>query len=158
MKAASLKEIKTELSTLHPKRIQEICIQMAKFKKENKELLTYLLFETDDENAYINEIKSQLDVFFNDVNKNNVYLAKKTIRKIIRISNKYIKFSVSKQTEVEIRIFLCKKMKKTGLPLTVNTVLGNIYKRQYEKLTQSLSILHEDLQYDYSLEIRNLYF
>ncbi|HEY4786397.1 MAG TPA: hypothetical protein VIH57_10130 [Bacteroidales bacterium] len=153
MKAASLKEIKTELNTLHPQQIQELCMHMAKFKKENKELLTYLLFEAHDEKAYITGVKSEIDELFDEVNKSNTYFAKKNIRKILRITNKYVKYSGSKQTEVELRIYFCKKLRKTGIPLPVNTVLGNIYLRQFQKITQLVATLHEDLQFDYSEEL-----
>jgi len=156
MKAASLKEIKTELSLSHPKRVEELCMRMAKFRKENKELLTYLLFEANDENAYISNIKLEVDELFKEVNKSNVYLAKKTVRKILRLANKYINFSKSKETEVEIRIHFCKKLKKLGMPLHVNTVLGNLYLRQFQKIEKTLAALHEDLQFDYSEELRLL--
>lgn len=156
MKAASLKEIKTELSLSHPKRVEELCMRMAKFRKENKELLTYLLFEAHDENAYISNIKLEVDELFKEVNKSNVYLAKKTVRKILRLANKYINFSKSKETEVEIRIHFCKKLKKLGMPLHVNTVLGNLYLRQFQKIEKTLAALHEDLQFDYSEELRLL--
>lgn len=153
MKAASLKELKTELCTLHPEQISELCIRMAKFRKENKELLTYLLFESHDERAYAKEVKSQMDELFKEVNKSSSYLAKKTIRKILRIVNKHIKYSGSKQTEVELLIHFCKKLKKLGIPMPINSVLGNIYLRQYQKIKKSLTSFHEDLQYDYSEEI-----
>ena len=44
MKAASLKLIKTELDLLHPEKVKDLCLQLIKFKKENKELLSYLLY------------------------------------------------------------------------------------------------------------------
>lgn len=141
---------------LHPRRIQDICLHMAKFKKENKELLTYLLFESRDENAYVEGVKSQIDQLFKDVNKSNIYLAKKTVRKILRIANKQIKFSGSKQTEVEILIHFCKKLKSAGIPLPVNSAMGNLYFRQFQKIRKSLATLHEDLQFDYSKELRLL--
>ena len=156
MKTASLKDIKTELKTLHPARIIELCMRMVKFRKENKELLTYLLFEAYDEKEYIKEVKSQIDELFKEVNKGNSYLAKKTIRKILGIVNKYIKYSGSKQTEVELLIHFCKKLRKTGFSLPANTALGNIYMRQFQKIQKALATLHEDLQYDYSEELRLL--
>jgi hypothetical protein len=157
MKAASLKEIKTELSLLHPRKMQEVCLRLAKYKKENKELLTYLLFEEHDENAYVKSIQSEINELFNDVNKTQSYLTKKTIRKILRIANKYIRYSGSKQTEVEIRIFFCKKFKSLRIPLQVNSVLGNLYFRQLQKIDTVVSTLHEDLQFDYSEEIKALH-
>jgi hypothetical protein len=156
MKAASLKELKIELHTLHPANVLELCMHLAKYKKENKELLTYLLFEADDEQLYIKEIKEQIDEQFESLNKSSVFLAKKTIRKVLRTTNKYIKYSGSKQTEVELLIYYCKKIRKTGLQLRANTVLGNLYMRQIQRIKKALSTLHEDLQYDYEEDMRLL--
>ncbi len=156
MKAASLKEIKTELGLLHPKRIQEICVHMARFRKENKELLTYLLFESLDEKAYIQGVKVQVDELFKEAGKGKPYLMKKTVRKILRITNKYIKYSGSKQTEAELLLYFCSKLKMSGIPLPANTTLGNIYLRQIQKISNALATLHEDLQFDYSKELRLL--
>lgn len=156
MKAASLKEIKTELNLLHPDRVKELCLQMVKFRKENKELLSYLLFEADNEQAYIKDVKLQLDELFTEINKSNLYFAKKTIRKILRLANKYCKYSGSKQTEVEILIHFCRELKHSGISMPANTALANIYQRQVIKISKALATLHEDLQFDYSMEIRNL--
>ncbi len=156
MKAASVKLIKTELDLLHPEKVKEICLQLIKFRKENKELLSYLLFDSSDEQAYIKDVKLELDLLFKEVNKTNIYLAKKTIRKILRIANKQIKYSGASQTEIEILVHFCKKLKKSGLPLTASTALGNIYFRQIIKIKKAIATLHEDLQYDYSEEIKTL--
>jgi hypothetical protein len=40
METASISEIKKELKTLTPQQLQDICIRLAKYKKENKELLS----------------------------------------------------------------------------------------------------------------------
>jgi hypothetical protein len=156
MKAASLKELKTELQTLHPAKVLELCMHLAKYKKENKELLTYLLFEAQDERLYIKEIKEQIDEQFESLNKSSVFLAKKTIRKVLRTTNKYIKYSGSRQTEVELLIYYCKKIRKTGIPLRANTVLANLYMRQIQKINKALATLHEDLQYDYAVDMKIL--
>lgn len=156
MKAASLKEIKTELDMLYPAQLKELCTRMAKFRKENKELLTYLLFESQDEDAYIKEIKEQMDEQFKEVKKGRTYEAKKQIRKILTFVNKQIKYSGSKRTEVELRIYFCRKMKKTGITLSASTFLGNLYLRQYLTIQKAVATLHEDLQYDYSEEIKLL--
>ncbi len=156
MKTASLKELKTELSTLPPSQVLDLCMHLAKYKKENKELLTYLMFEANDEKHYIKKVKALVDELFDDVNKSSVFLAKKTIRKILRHINKYIKYSGSKQTEVELRMYFCKKMKRKAIPMTVNTVLGNLYFSQILKINKTLATLHEDLQYDYIEEMKEL--
>jgi hypothetical protein len=156
MKAASLKELKAEFSMLPKEQLLGLCLHLAKYKKENKELLSYLLFESHDEQSYINEVKIIIDEQFEGVNTSNLYLAKKTLRKILRTTNKYIKYSGSKQTEVELLIYYCKRLRKAGISLRANTALGNTYMRQIQRITKALATLHEDLQYDYSEELKLL--
>ena len=156
MKAASLKELKTELETLMPAQVLDLCMHLAKYKKENKELLTYLMFEAQDEKTFIKDVKAEIDEMFLDVNRTIVYQAKKTVRKILRTTKKYIKYSGSKQTEVELLIYFCKKLKSSKIPLTPNTALGNLQFAQVQKIVKSLSTLHEDLQHDYTEEMRDL--
>jgi hypothetical protein len=156
MKAASLKELKNELANMPPSDLVDLCMHLVKYKKENKELLTYLLFEANDEQAYIKHVKELMNEQFEDVHKSNLYLAKKTIRKILRTTQKYIKYSGAKETELELLIFFCLKLRKTGISMPSNTALGNIYLRQYQKINKVLASLHEDLQYDYQDKIRLL--
>ena len=77
MKAASVNEIKQELKELNSIQLTELCLRLARFKKENKELLTYLLFEAHDLPAYINSVKEQIDEDFAQINTTNIYFAKK---------------------------------------------------------------------------------
>ena len=156
MKTASLKELKAELSTLPQKAIIDLCLHLVKFKKENKELLTYLLFESKDEQTYIKDVKLIIENYFEEINKTNLYFAKKSLRKVLRQINKFIKYSGSKQTEVELLLFFCQNIKDIGISLQANTVIGNIYERQLIKISKALSLLHEDLQYDYLEEIKSL--
>jgi hypothetical protein len=156
LKSASLSEIKNELVTLMPNDILALCMRLAKYKKDNKELLTYLLFEASDERGYVNAIKSEIDIQFEVMNKTNLYFVKKNLRKTLRITNKNIKYSGSKQTEVELLIYFCLKMKKANLPIQGNTVIANIYKRQKERIKKAASTLHEDIQYDFKEDIESL--
>jgi len=156
MKAASLNEVKKELSYLDLKRTRELCMRLAKYKRENKELLTYLLFEAGDEPAYISGVKHEIDELFSAIPKSNVYLIKKSLRKILRLTNKHIKYSEEKQTEVELRIYFCTKVQQAGVRSLQSQVLFNMYQQQLKKIETSLSKLPEDLQYDYHHEIEQL--
>lgn len=156
MKTASLSEIKKELSYLELKTVQEICMRLAKYKKENKELLNYLLFEAHDEPGYINNVKHEIDEHFSTLPKGNVYFIKKSLRKILRITNKQIKYSEAKQTEVELRIYFCSKIKKAGIHLLPSQVLFNLYHQQLKKIETALAKLPEDLQFDYHQELEQL--
>lgn len=149
MNAASVKEIKTGLEQLTQKELVEACLRLVKFKKENKELLTYLLFEEADEAGYINNVKESLALLFEDVNRTNVYFAKKTLRKIVRTGNKYIRYSKEPTTEVEILLYIAEMILSLGLNMKKNTALENIYLSIIKKIRKAVGALHEDLQYDY---------
>src|ERR1700759_1399502 len=114
MKAASIQEIKQELSSLSPSRLSELCLRLAKFKKDNKELLTYLLFESEDLTEYIGNVKKEMDEEFKELPKPNLYLTKKSLRKILRITTKQIRYTASPQAEVELLTYFCSKIKRSG--------------------------------------------
>ena len=77
MKAATVNEIKQQLKETKPTELIELCLRLARFKKENKELLTYLLFEADDLQTYIANVKKEIDEGFTEINISNLYFAKK---------------------------------------------------------------------------------
>jgi hypothetical protein len=156
MNTASVNEIKKELNTLDTDVLVGLCMRLAKYKKENKELLNYLLFEAHNEHAYITSVKEMIDELFNDVPAANLYMTKKTLRKILRFVNKQIKYSGIVQSELELRIYFCSKTKKARVPLTEGTVLGNLYEQQLKKINTCLSKLPEDLLADYQREIEHL--
>ncbi len=156
MKTASLNKLKSELIKLSPDQVMGLCMRLAKYKKENKELLTYLLFEAIDEHGYIQGIKNEIDLGFEGMNKSNLYFVKKSLRKTLRNTNKYIKYSGSKQTEVELLLYFCSKLKESNLPISTSIILSNLYQRQIQRIKKALSTLHEDLQYDYNEDIESL--
>ncbi len=156
MKAASIHKLKQELLNIPPARVTELCLRLARFKKENKELLTFLLFEADDITAYIRNVKDEMNQQFEDINKSNVYFVKKTLRKILRTCNKYIRYSSSEIVETELLIHFCMMVKELGSSINKNTVISNIYQAQIKKIKKSIAGMHEDLQYEYLRELELL--
>ncbi len=156
MKAASVKELKQELANYSSKELTAICIRLAKFKKENKELLTYLLYEASDEASYIESIKIEMNRQFEQINDKSYYYIKKSVRKILRTIKTYIRYSQKKETEVELLIYFCQKLKAFQPSIRRNRVLQNLYERQINLIRKSISSLHEDLQYDYEVELEAL--
>ena len=156
MKAASIRLLKQEMKNRSANELLEIGLRLTRFKKENKELLTYLLFEIQDEQAYIDSINQEMDQQFQEINKSNIYFAKKSIRKIVRTTNKFIRYSKHKETEVELLMHFCKCLKDSGVPMNNSVALNNIYIRQIQKIKKVISTLHEDLQYDYNVELEEL--
>lgn len=117
MKAASINELKVELTTIPADQLAELCIRLAKFKKENKELLTYLLFESFDEQAYIENIKTDILQQFEEINTSSLYFVKKSLRKILKTLNKYIRYTGSAEAEVKLLLFFCNTLQSTGIPI-----------------------------------------
>lgn len=156
MKAASLKEIKTELNHRSTQELLELCLHFSKFKKENKELLTYLLFESGNEEMYIESIKNGMNDQFEAINTKTFYLIKKSVRKILRETKKYVRYSKKKETEVELILYFCEQLKNFRPSINRNKTLVNLYERQIEMVRKKIATLHEDLQYDYQLELEEL--
>jgi gas vesicle protein len=134
----------------------ELCLRLARFKKENKELLTYLLFEEDNLAVYISNVKKQMDEDFSQMNITNLYFAKKTLRKILRIANKYIRYTGSKEAEAEILMHYLTNLKGLKISWKKSTALTNLYQAQIKKIKAAVDSMHEDLQYDHKRSLDRL--
>ena len=156
MKAAGVKAIKEELKNRDREELSELCLSLSKFKKENKELLTYLLFEADDENYFIKGIKEEIDIEFEEINRKSYYFIKKSIRKILRNTKKNIRYSKKKQTEVELLLYFCKKLKEFSPSISKSIPLTRIFDREIMKVEKISLTLHPDLKYDYKNEIEQI--
>ena len=156
MKAATVKMIKENLKMRSKDELIEICLNLSKFKKESKEFLTYLLFEADDENYYVEGIKEEINDDFKKINFNNYYYVKKSVRKILRTTKKNIRYSKKKQTEIELLLHFCRNLSKLEHVDYENSVLNKIFNREINKIKKLVSTLHPDLQYDYEIEIDEL--
>ncbi|WP_303319182.1 hypothetical protein Q4Q34_16335 [Flavivirga abyssicola] len=156
MKAVTLREIKQELNTLSTQEIQELCLRLSRFKKENKELLTYLLFESHNESGYIESVKSYIDEEFELINRDSYFYIRKSVRKILRHIKKYVRYSQNKETEVELLLYFCQKLKDFSPTINRSVQLQNMYNRQLLLSKKIISKLHEDLQYDYNVMLDDL--
>lgn len=156
MKAVSVVTIKKELKHRSSEELLELCLRLSKFKKENKELLTYLLFESHDESGYIEMVKAEINEQFEAINTNSYFYIKKSVRKILRNIKKYARYSLKKETEVELLLHFCTVLKDFKPSIFKNATLNNIFDRQIALIKRIVSKLHEDLQYDYHIELEKL--
>jgi predicted PolB exonuclease-like 3'-5' exonuclease len=156
MKAASISEIKSSLKQMPQEDILEICLRLARFKKENKELLSFLLFEQDQLPVYLDAVKEEMDIDFAGMNKSNVYLAKKTIRKVLRNTNKHIRYTQSAEAEIELLLHFCTSLKSFQSTFQKSHSVTNLYQNQLKKIRAVLNTLHEDLQHDYESALKRL--
>lgn len=148
--------LKKELLNQPPDRLVAICMRMARFKVENKELLHYLLYQEYDQTSFIEEAKKEIDSQFENLNRSQLYLAKKTIRKALRTTLRYIKFSGEKTTELNLLIYFCRKLRLSGLNLRYGSVLGNLYMRQLQRIDKVMDSLHEDYKLDFAADVERL--
>lgn len=156
MKAATSNEIKQHLKNLPQPRLVELCLRLARFKKENKELLTFLLFEAHDIDNYLYEIKLQVIENFSDINTSQLYFAAKKLRKILRTLQKYVRYTGSKTAEVELLLFFCNQVRQFNIPVGKSKALQHMYNMQIKKLNAAIAGLHQDLQHDYLKQLKAL--
>ncbi len=156
MKAATVAQIKKELTYQSQSELIELCLRLSKFKKENKELLTYLLYESENEAGYIESVKAEVDANFELINTSSYFYIKKSVRKILRMVKKYIRYSKQKETEVELLLHFCRTLKDMQPTMYKNVSLTNIFNRQILSIQKTIVTLHEDLQYDFNLELEEL--
>lgn len=156
MLTASIKDLKNGLKNIPQERLVELCLQLVKYKKENKELLSYLLFQVHDEELFIADVKAVIDEEFSGISKKSAFHGRKAVRKALRITTKYIKYSKLKPTEVELLIHFCKKLRKAGISLNASNAMGALYMRQVAKVKKTVASMHEDLQFDYEQDIQYL--
>ena len=156
MKPATITELKKELKYRSQEQLIEYCLAMARFKLESKELLTYLVFESENETAYIESVKGYILSAFQEITATNFHYIKKSVRKILRQTKRFIRYSKKKETEAELLIYFCKELGKMRPSYKRNTVLTNTYNKQLELAQKAIAKIHEDLQYDFNLMIQEL--
>lgn len=156
MKAASVKELKSALLELTPIELNEIILRLSRLKKENKELLSYLLFDAGDEPGYIAEIKNYLDEEFRLVNPSHPYFAKKNIRRILRRIKRLSAYSESEITHIETLLYFLEKMRSLAPHIQHSPAIQKLCFSQSVAIEKILSKMHPDLQYDYRKRLNSL--
>ena len=156
MKTLTISQLNKELSHLNEQELIFLCLKLAKYKKENKELLTYLLIESTYEEGYIESIKNDIIQLFDTINTSIYHYIKKSVRKILRYIKRYAKYSQKKETEIELLLFFCERLIDLKPSIFDNITLTNIYNRQLISIKKLSNTLHEDLQYDYNCKLEDL--
>lgn len=136
MKASTISELKKELVELPQKQLVDLCLHLAKYKKDNKEFLDYLLFQAHDKSGFVNTVKTEIDEHFEELKtQTNLYYVKKSLRKLLRLITKYCKYIADKALAAELHIYFCRKMKASDIPYYKSQLLINMYEQQLKKST-----------------------
>ena len=149
MDPAPLAEIKRTLMLMDRSELLDACLRLARFKKDNKELLTYMLFLSQDEQGYANYLCGIIDGHFRETPNAH----KKTLRKIIRWMNKCLRFSGVKETEVQVRMHFCQALRDSQTPFRKHRVMLNMYTGQIKKIRKAIEKFHDDIKRDVERDI-----
>jgi len=152
MKAATISQLKKELAKLDHDDLLDVCVRVAKFKVESKELLTYLLMRADDEVGYANDLCDEID---QQLSMSGL-IHKKTLRKVVRQMDKSLRFSGDRETELQVRIHFCRRIKGKKIRFGTCRVSANMYATQLKKIEKSIDKVHPDLQFDYAQQMSGL--
>jgi len=155
IESPKLAELKKELNFLNAPELKEICLRLAKYKTENKELLHFLLFYGDKKDEYVESVKAIIIHEFDNLHP-SIYTATKQIRKLLRLSNKHIKFLATKHLEVEIALAFCEEFISHPI-ITINQkATTGILITQLKRLLRIIPKLENDLQFDYQSQFDDL--
>jgi len=134
MRTATVHELKKELQNLSANELVELCLSLTKYKKDNKEFLTYLLFDAHNKQQFTDDVKQEIDKQFSELNPQiNLYYAKKSLRKILRLIGRYTKYLNDKAISAELHIYFCNKLKNSGIPFQKSEQLIKLYNNQLKK-------------------------
>ncbi len=155
MKGAKLNDLKGELKLKTVQELHDIVLRMAKHKIENKELLSYLLFEADDELGYVHYLKECVDEKLLQMEGESLYRCYKMLRKLQRDISKWCKYSGKSTTTLELNLYFVQQMEESGMSHASNGLI-NMCEKQKEKVRKMWDKMDEELKNDYRTEINNL--
>lgn len=157
MKSYSLNDIKKEITHLQQKDLIQLCVNVAKFKKENKDYISFILFESHNKRAYLedvkNDIKSQIISFEGNYFKYDFKKKLRVLKSFLVRNNKYLN---DKALSVEMYIFLCNELRQDGYPYMKHGEFDTFYGQQIKKISNFIATLHEDLRYDFGQQLEEL--
>ena len=151
----SLQEQKKELHQLSKTELEAICLRFARFKKENKELLEFVLFHQGNPQAYADALKKDLEEVFKSLSGANYTDAKK-LRKITKALNKHAKYMQNPTLEVDLWIWFCLTYCDSMAAKSTAQVIRNFFVKAVLKVEKMQSKLHEDLAFDVAQELEKI--
>ena len=132
-----LQDIKKEIQHLSPVQTAELCLRLARYKKENK-------------------VKAEAGFMFSQLPVRS-YDAAKSMRKILRLLGKYTKFTGSKEVEIDLLLNFCNNYIHYTDRKASYKPLRMILTRQMLKVRTLIGKLHEDVQADYTEEYNQVH-
>ena len=70
--------------------------------------------------------------------------------------DKCLRYSGNKETEVQVRIHFCRSLLASDTPFHKYPVMNNMYLGQLKKIKKAVATFHEDIQYDWNLQLEEI--
>ena len=70
--------------------------------------------------------------------------------------DKSLRFSGDRETELQVRIHFCQRIKDKKIRFGTCRVSANMYATQLKKIEKSIDKVHPDLQFDYAQQMSGL--
>ncbi len=157
LQSAPLKELKRQLENLQQREVVNYCLKLARYKHDNKDFLHYLIFESADPGAFSKRLREEVDAGFALLDREkNLFFTKKGLRKILRMVIRYGRYAADPALTCEWLLYFCRKLKESGIPFEESPVLMNMYRNQLKKAEKLMDTMHEDMQFDYKDELKEL--
>ncbi len=152
MNVLSIGEVKKNLKHLTDDELSALLIKLAKYKKVNKEYLSFLLLNESNEDLYVEEVKEHLTELLDNINQSSIQYAKKTLRKVLRVLKQCSAFSEKDVTQLELSVFFCNELNKLQRSIRNHSIVQGMYNREVTKIDKIMKCMHEDLVADYETE------
>ncbi|TDL99158.1 MAG: hypothetical protein C4K58_07705 [Flavobacteriaceae bacterium] len=156
MKSAGISQIKEALKQQSYSSLVELCLKLSSYKIENKQYLSYLLFDTHQREEYLEDLKGEIDLAFDNINQDSYFYVNKSLRKILREAKKHIKFAKDSAFEMELMIHFLKKTKSLSCNISQSPKLLGLYKRENQKTQKLLEKIEPDLWIDYQEDLKEI--
>ena len=156
MKPSSLKDIKSDLKNCSQEELLELTLRLIRFKKDNKELISYLLYESENDHLYIESYKEEMDEVFSQINRSSFFFIRKGVRKILSQTKKNIRYAQKKEIEIELLLYFCKNLMEFRPSVKRNKVLMNSFETQIRMIRKAISTMDSDLQHDYTVLLNEI--
>jgi hypothetical protein len=157
MHSATIDTIKTELKQLPPREVLDLLLRLARFKKENKELLTYILFESANESEYVEQVKKEIAGEMLEIDGLPAYQYKKQFRKIQRKINKPIKYIGNKSATAELYLHMVRMISEKKKTISLATFLDKILQQYIIKIEKLLPGIEDDLAADMRKQLKQIF-
>lgn len=155
MKTHGIAEIKKTIKNISHAELSEICLKLARFKKDNKEYVHFLLYEASNPLEYAEQVMESLHDPLTNLNR-HPSLKVKELRKHLRVLSRHIRYTSSLEVEITLLIWFLEMMVAHAGVRQSNKALYTLFIRQLEKIRKAFPKLHEDLQFDYAQPYQKL--